>query len=143
MWGTDSRVTGDTPAELRSDTRPSGLKLVDTRTWTVRALGPEGTGVRWQAGRLLAFGSTWDAEAQRERGTGLTVYGPGSQPPRHLLGDVAVFDAHLHGDLVYASVDNGGEQPGYVVVSLVEGRVLRASKDWLPTLLLDDHDSPC
>ena len=143
VWGTDARVTGDTPAELRSDTRPSGLKLVDTRTWTVRALGPEGTGVRWRAGRLLAFGSTWDAEAQRERGTGLTVYGPGSQPPRHLLGDVAVFDAHLHRDLVYASVDNGGEQPGYVVVSLVEGRVLRASKDWLPTLLLDDHDSPC
>ena len=74
---------------------------------------------------------------------GLTVYGPGSQPPRHLLGDVAVFDAHLHGDLVYASVDNGGQQPGYVVVSLVEGRVLRASNDLLPTLLLDDHDSPC
>jgi hypothetical protein len=56
---------------------------------------------------------------------------------------VAVLDAHLQGDLVYASVDNGGEQPGYVVVSLRQGRVLRASKDWLPTLLLDDHDSPC
>jgi hypothetical protein len=143
VWGTDARVTGDTPAEYESDTRPSGLKLVDTRTWTVRTLGPGGTGVRWQAGRLLAFGSTWDATAQRERGTGLTVYGPGDQSPRHLLGDRAVFDAHLHGDLVYASVDNGGEQPGHMVVSLSEGRVLRTSRDWLPYLLLGDHDSPC
>jgi hypothetical protein len=143
VWGTDARVTGDTPAELRSDTRASGIKLVDTRTWTVRALDPEGTGVRWQAGRLLAFGSIWDAEAQRERGNGLTVHGPGSRPPRHLLGGLAVLDAHLHGDLVYASVDNGGEQPGYAVVSLREGRVLRASKEWLPSLLLGEHDSLC
>jgi hypothetical protein len=54
-----------------------------------------------------------------------------------------VLDAHLHGDLVYASVDNGGEQPGSVVVSLREGRVLRAAKEWLPSLLLADHDSLC
>jgi hypothetical protein len=143
VWGTDARVAGDTPAELRSDTRSSGIKLVDTRTWTVRALDPEATAVRWRAGRLLAFGSVWDGRAQRERGNGLTVHGPGSRPPRHLLGDLAVLDAHLHGDLVYASVDNGGEQPGYLVVSLREGRVLRASKDWLPSLLLADHDSLC
>jgi hypothetical protein len=142
-WGTDARVTGDTPAELRSDTRASGIKLVDTRTWTARALDPEATAVRWRAGRLLAFGSIWDGQAQRERGNGLAVYGPGSRPPRHLLGDLAVLDAHLHGDLVYASVDNGGEQPGSVVVSLREGRVLRASKEWLPSLLLADHDSLC
>jgi hypothetical protein len=143
VWGTDARVTGDTPAELRSDTRASGIKLVDTRTWTARALDPEATAVRWRAGRLLAFGSIWDGQAQRERGNGLAVYGPGSRPPRHLLGDLAVLDAHLHGDLVYASVDNGGEQPGSVVVSLREGRVLRASKEWLPSLLLADHDSLC
>jgi hypothetical protein len=143
VWGTDARVAGDTPAEFRSDTRSSGIKLVDTRTWTVRALDPEATAVRWRAGRLLASGSVWDGRAQRVRRNGLTVHGPGSRPPRHLLGDLAVLDAHLHGDLVYASVDNGGEQPGYLVVSLREGRVLRASKDWLPSLLLADHDSLC
>jgi hypothetical protein len=143
VWGTDARVTGDTPAEYESDTRPSGLKLVDTRTWTVRTLAPGGTGVRWRAGRLLAFGTTWDATAQRDRGTGLTVYGPGNQPPQHLLGDRPVLEAYLDGDLVYASVDNGGEQPGYAVVSLREGRVLRTSRDWLPYLLLGEYDRPC
>ena len=81
--------------------------------------------------------------ARRQRGIGLTVYGPGSQSRRHLLGGWAVHDAHLHGDLVYASVDNGGEQPGFAVVSLRDGRVLRTSKDWLPSLLLGEHDSPC
>jgi hypothetical protein len=143
VWGTDARVTGDTPAELRSDTRPSGLELVNTRTWTVRTLDPAATGARWQAGRLMAFGSTWDARAERERGTGLTLYGPGDQPPRHLLGHAAVFDAHLRGDLVYASVDTGGEQWGHVVVSLGERRVRRTSRDPLPSLLLGDHDRPC
>jgi hypothetical protein len=143
VWGTDARVTGDTPPELASEVRPSGLKLVDTRTWTVRPLGPDGTGVRWQSGRLLAFGTTWGGEAQRPRGTGLTAYGPGSQPPRQLLGDSAVFDAYLNGDLVYASVDGGREQPGHVVLSLRRGRVLATSRDPLPSLLLGEHDSAC
>ena len=143
VWGTDARVTGDAPAELRSDVRASGVKLVDTRTWTVRPLDPGATGVRWQAGRLLAFGSTWDAEAQRERGTGLTVYGPDADDRRHLLGDLPVVDASLHGELVYAGVDRGGEQPGRAVLSLRSGRALRASDDPLPYLLLGERDSPC
>jgi hypothetical protein len=143
VWGTDAQVTGDTPAELRSETRSSGLKLVDTRTWTVRTVDPAATGARWQAGRLLAFGSVWDTGAEQERGTGLTVYGPGGRPPRHLLGHAAVFDAYLHGDLVYASVDTGEEQWGHVVASLGEGRVLRSSKDPLPYLLVGERDRLC
>jgi hypothetical protein len=143
VWGTDARVTGATPAELRSDLRPSGLKLVDTRTWTVRTLDPEATGARWQAGRLLAFGSIWDGEAQQERGSGLTLYQQGDHLGRHLLGDRAVLDARLRGDLVYAAVDRGGGQPGRVVLSLSTGRVLASSDDPLPDLLLGERDSRC
>ena len=143
VWGTDARVTGATPAELRSDLSPSGLKLVDTRTWTVRTLDPEATGARWVAGRLLAFGSIWDGEAQQERGSGLTVYAPGDHLGRHLLGDRAVLDARLRGDLVYAAVDRGGKQPGRVVLSFSTGRVLASSDDPLPDLLLGERDSLC
>ena len=143
VWGTDARVTGVTPAELRSDLGPSGLKLVDTRTWTVRTLDPEATGARWQAGRLLAFGSIWDGEAQQERGSGLTLYQQGDHLGRHLLGDRAVLDARLRGDLVYAAVDRGGGQPGRVVLSLTTGRVLASSNDPLPDLLLGERDSLC
>ena len=58
--GADSRVVGDTVAEQRVERRPSGLKLVDTRSWTVRPLDPAATGVSWRAGRLLSVGGTWD-----------------------------------------------------------------------------------
>jgi hypothetical protein len=54
-----------------------------------------------------------------------------------------VVDAHLHGDLVYAEVDSGGEQPGRVILSLGSRRVLASSKDPLPYLLLGERDSPC
>jgi hypothetical protein len=74
VWGSESRGLGDDPAEQRFEQRPSGLKLIDTRTWTVRTLHPTATDASWQGGRLLAFGSTWDHETKREVGVGLTLY---------------------------------------------------------------------
>jgi DNA-binding beta-propeller fold protein YncE len=143
VWGTDARVSGDTPETLRSRELPSGVKLIDTLAWTIRPLDPAATRAGWQAGRLLAYGGTWDNEAQRQRGVGVTVYGPGNGPPRHLLGTKVVDEARLHGDLVYASVDNGGEQRARVVVSLRGGRVLASSEGSLPHLLLDDRGQAC
>ena len=136
-------MLGDTPAELRQEQRPSGLKLVDTRSWTVRALDPAATQASWRVGRLLAYGGTWDHVAQRARGVGLTLYGPGDRAPRHLLGTRAVVEAHLNGDLVYAAVDSGAEQYGRVVVSLPSGRVLASSAAPLPYLLLGDRGPAC
>jgi hypothetical protein len=136
-------VLGDLRAGLSQEQRPSGLKLVDARSWTVRTLDPAATQASWQAGKLLAFGGTWDDEAQRERGAGLTIYGPEGRPPRHLLGTRAVLEAHLNGELVYAAVDSGGEQLGRVVVSLPSGRVLASSDAPLPYLLLGDRGPAC
>jgi hypothetical protein len=143
VWGTDTAITGTTLAEQRMDQRPSGLKLIDTRTWTVRPVDPAAAAASWQAGRLLAFGATWDGPAQRERGGGLTLYGPGDRPPRHLLGGQAVMEAVLDGDLVYAAVDDGGEQGGSVVVSLPSGRVLSSSDTPLPFLIPADRGPSC
>jgi hypothetical protein len=135
--GGDNNITGDTPATQRMDQRPNGVKLIDTRTWTVRPLDPAATIASWQAGRLLAYGGTWDDEAQTQRGVGVTLYGPGDRRPRHLLGNRAVDDAHLNGELLYTSVDNGGEMSGRAVVSLRTGRVVSSSDQPLPYLLLD------
>jgi hypothetical protein len=129
--------------ELRQERRSIGLKLVDVRAWTVRPLDPAATAARWEAGRLVTFGGAWDAEAQRERGVGLTVHGPGVRQPVHLLGTRLVHDARLNGDLVYASVDNGGELFGRVVVSLRSGRVVASSDQPLPYLLLGGPGPGC
>ena len=100
--------------------------------------------VSWRAGRLLAYGGTWDERAQRERGAGLTIYGPGERP-RHLLGTHMVDDAYLNRELVYASLGDGSELPhqGHAVVSLRSGRVVASSDEYLPYLLLDDPDTTC
>ena len=141
--GEETRILGDTVAEQRVDKRPSGLKLVDTRSWTVRTLDPEASSVSWRAGRLVSTGGTWDDEAQVERGAGMTLYGPGDRPPRHLLGTRMVWDAHLNGDLAYADLDTGAERSLHVVVSLRSGRVLTAAHAPLPLLLLDGRDRSC
>jgi hypothetical protein len=142
VWGSESRVVGEEVAELRSEQRPSGLKLIDTRTWTVRTLHPTATDATWQGGRLLAFGGTWDHETEREAGVGLTVYTPGDSRPRELLSGQAVMQAHLNGDLVYAAVDTGAEDWASRVVSLSSGQVV-ASERPLPWLLLGQGDRPC
>jgi hypothetical protein len=143
VWGAETSVVGDTPAEQRVDRRLAGLKLIDTRSWTVRTLDLATEEASWQAGRLLAYGGTWDHHAQRTRGVGLTLYGPGDAPPRHLLGDEAVMEAHLDGDLVYAAVDTGNEQFGRRVVSLRSGRVISSSEAPLPRLLLGERGPAC
>jgi hypothetical protein len=138
VWGGESRVLGDDSAEQR----PSGLKLIDTRTWTVRTLHPAATDASWQGGRLLAFGSTWDHETEREAGVGLTLYTPGDLRPRDLLSGQAVMEAHLNGDLVYAAVDTGDEEYASRVLSLRSGRVLSSSERPLPWLLLGGREQP-
>jgi hypothetical protein len=143
VWGAETSVHGDTPAEQRVDRRLSGLKLLDTRSWTVRTLDPAAEAASWQAGRLLAYGGAWDHEAQRERGVGLTLYGPGERPPRHLLGTRAVIEAHLNGDLAYAALDTGNEQGSRVTVSLRSGRVVASSEQPLPFLLMGRRGPTC
>jgi hypothetical protein len=143
VWGMTTWVSGARPAEQHQEQQPSGVKLLDTRSWTVRPVDQAATAASWQAGRLLTFGGTWDAEAERHRGVGLTVYRTGQRPPVHLLGSQVVSDVHLNGDLVYVAVDHGGEQPGHAVVSLESGRVLAASPTPMPYPLIGDRDRPC
>jgi hypothetical protein len=143
VWGSETRMLGQAPAELRPEERASGLKLIDTRSWTVRPLDPAATQARWQGGRLLAFGGIWDYAAERQVGIGLSLHHSGDDRPRHLLGSQAVMEAHLNGDLVYAAVDTGNEEWGRRVLSLRSGRVLSSSEKPLPWLLLGERDQPC
>jgi hypothetical protein len=143
VWGSETRLHGDAPGDPPPEERPSGLRLIDTRSWTVRPVDPAATQASWQEGRLLAFGGTWDYQAERQVGAGLTVYGPGGRPQLHLLGGQAVMEAHLNGDLVYAAVDTGAEEYASRVVSLRTGRALASSDAPLPLLLLGGRDQSC
>jgi len=65
---------------------PAGLKLIDTRTWSVRTLDPHVTNAVLASGALLAFGILWDSRSQKMSGSGLTGYNPDGSRRFHLYG---------------------------------------------------------
>jgi hypothetical protein len=114
--------------------QPSGLQLIDTRTWTVRMLDPHTSGVELAAGRLFATGWRYDSDDGVPEGFGLTIYGPGDRRPVHLMGSDDVSGVQVHGDLAF--VRRGG---GYSVVDLRANRVLRHQRQELPAFLEPDQ----
>ena len=143
VWGSDARVVRDAGAEPKVKETPSGLKLVDTRRWTVRQVHPEATAVRWRDGRLLAFGVRW-YEQERPGGIGLTVYGPGDRRPRQFFRNRPVHEVQVNGDLAYAvSWGDDYQKSEVAVVDLGGGRVLTTVRGAPPYLLLGEDRTAC
>jgi hypothetical protein len=138
VWGFEVKAT-----QSKTEDTPSGLKLVDTRRWTVRQIHPEATVVRWRGGRLLAFGVRW-YEQERPGGIGLTVYGPGDRRPLRFFRDRPVHEVQVNGDLAYA-IDWGSDARNseVAVVDLRAGRVLTTVRGAPPYLLLGDAAAAC
>jgi hypothetical protein len=114
--------------------RPSGLELVDTRTWTVRTLDRNTSGIMLAGGRLIATGYRYDSDDGNPKGYGLTIYGPGDRRPMHLMGSDEVWSVQVHGDLAYVP-----HASGYSVVDLRANRVLRHERRDLPAFLEPDQ----
>lgn len=113
--------------------RPSGLELVDTRTWTARRIEQHASSATLVGGRLLAWGASFGPDGNQ--GYGLTVFGPGERRPVHLLGSQQVAWVQVSGDLAYASLSEGN-QTAYAVIDLRSSRVLRHAQGDLPQLIL-------
>jgi hypothetical protein len=90
LWLGDGQlaVTGyDGSAKGHHREIPSGLQLIDTRTWTVRQVDRHSSSAVLAAGRLLAFGTAFGTGPDgANRGFGLTLYGPGDRQPVHRFG---------------------------------------------------------
>jgi hypothetical protein len=130
--GSDS-VAMNTSQGARQVQRPSGLQLIDTRSWTVHQLDPHTSSIVLTDGRLFATGYRYDSNSNHgePKGYGLTIYGPGDRRPVHLMGSNAVWSIQVHGGLAYVHSDGGG----YSVVDLRSNRVLRREERDLPALL--------
>jgi hypothetical protein len=131
--GSDA-VASNTRQGAREVQRPSGLQLIDTRTWTVRMLDPHTSGIVLAGGRLFATGYRYDSNDGVPKGYGLTIYGPGDRRPVHLMGSDEVWRIQVHGDLAYARRGSG-----YSVVDLRANRVLRHEQRDLPAFLEPDQ----
>jgi hypothetical protein len=110
---------------LRAANRPFGVRLIDTRAWTIRTLHP-GAILMHQAGeRLLANGTTWYDGWRRSRSTGLLAFdSQGRRAFTRFRGaDVSVLGSH--GRLAYVWVRPTRRLH---VLDLRSGRSLRSER---------------
>jgi hypothetical protein len=86
VTGFDSHAGVDPRGGQAEWETPAGLKLIDTRAWSVRTLDPRVTNAVLASGTLLAFGILWDSRAQKLSGSGLTGYDPDGRRRFHRYG---------------------------------------------------------
>jgi hypothetical protein len=99
-------VTGyDGSAKGQHREIPSGLRLIDTRTWTVRQVDRHSSSAVLAAGRLLAFGTAFGTGPNdANQGYGLTLYGPGDRQPVHWFGAKQVSWIQVNGEFAYVQL---------------------------------------
>jgi hypothetical protein len=133
IWLGDGRiaVTGQyeppfRPGRNRRPTnRPFGVRLVDTRDWTIRTLHPDPFLIYRAGERLLAHGTTWYDGWRRSRSTGLLAFDTQGRPAftRFRGADVSVLGSH--GRLAYVWVRPNRRLH---VIDLRSGRSLRSER---------------
>lgn len=99
----------------------AGLRLIDTRNWSVRTLDQEASSALAAGDTLLAFGGT---HGQGLRGTGLQAFGPDGRERFRLFGDRFVAVATAVGRYAYVSEQSSAETR-IQVIDLTSGRVVR------------------
>ncbi len=87
VTGFDGRAGIDSRGGQAEWATPAGLKLIDTRSWSVRTLDPDVSNAVLASGTLLAFGVLWDSRSQQMTGSGLSGYDPDGHRRFHLYGD--------------------------------------------------------
>lgn len=116
-WDDHAVAKGKGTVEVRST--PAGLRLIDTRAWTIRTLDEGASRVARADGLLLAYGSLWDGSAWR--GIGLRAYSSDGERRFQLFDEAPIFTVQAAGRLAYAQLENSCR--GWVV-DLPTGRSL-------------------
>jgi hypothetical protein len=134
VWGDDQgvrRLDGGWTAW----SRPSGLCLVDTRSWRVTRIDRTTDDARRLSGVIVATGNRAASAGRPPSGYGVSGYGPGGRRRFRLLAGRAVF---LIGDgarreTVEAFVR--GTHPAWVELDAAQGRIVRELRHEPVTLL--------
>jgi hypothetical protein len=137
VTGDDQTAFVDRQGELHASARPSGLEVVDVRSWTTRLLERGADAVVEADGLLLATGSSWsvDAASEARSGMGLAAYGSDGAVRFRLFGDSAAWVDFVVAGRAYVGVAD--EQP-VGVVDLASGRQIGQRVEALPWPLLGD-----
>jgi hypothetical protein len=112
---------------------PSGLLIIDTRSWTAQMIDPRSSLLVVAKNALLSWGLSWDSGEQRETGTGLSVFGPTGQRRLHLFGPRPILDVQVVGQRAFVRKRNVASR--YSVVSFRTGRQVRTIRGEMPLVL--------
>jgi hypothetical protein len=86
VTGVDYQAAVDSNGQEQERETPAGLKLVDTRTWSVRTLDHATSSVAFTGAVLFAFGTSWDSRSGTISGSGLTAYDRSGRELYHRYG---------------------------------------------------------
>jgi len=86
VTGVDSQALVDSKGQEQELDSPTGLKLIDTRNWSVRRLDHTTSSITFSGGVLFAFGTSWDSRTSTMSGSGLTAYDAGGRELYHRYG---------------------------------------------------------
>jgi hypothetical protein len=133
LAGTDARVFTDRSGNEQEVTAPSGLRFVDTGTWTVRTIDPGAAYFTVADGLVLAFGSSWNSETDVRTGMGVAGYTRAGDLRLHVFGEDPVASVQAAGGYAYVTVI---PSVGPAVFELASGRVLGLLERPMPYLLV-------
>jgi hypothetical protein len=140
--GADEEAFTDARGREQVRIRPAGLSLVDTRSWTVRAVDRGASDFLVAGDLLLATGASWDAATGERRGIGLAAYGFDGGRRFGLFAGKEAWVAEVYDGRAYVGITRSDGRPGPLrVVDLGAGRAVGRRQAPLPWLVLDGASS--
>lgn len=133
--GTDESAVQEENATLRVRAQPLGLRIVDTRDWSVRTLDMDADSFTVADGLLLATGSSWSSSPQSQSGMGVAAYGPDRNKRFQLLPGRPVWVGFVYRGRAFVSV---ADESSLTVVDLGSGRIVGSRRADAPWPLLGD-----
>lgn len=110
---------------------PSGLKIIQTRSWSVSTLDLR-AGFAVVAGELLlSTGVRRNGQTDTQAGMGVAAYTPDADELWHALGDEPIWRIEVAGGYAYVPASGGVR-----VIDLATGKVWRAGRAEMPTFLV-------
>jgi hypothetical protein len=132
VWGIDNETSVDQRGNAQVRQSAAGVKLIDTRDWSVRTLDAQASALAVADRSLLVFGWLWDSASQQSTGVGLTAYEQDGSKRFHRFGAAPLYAVHAVGSRVFASVS----ESSYAVLDVKTGRILRRIAGPLPEPIL-------
>jgi hypothetical protein len=132
VWGVDNATTLDERGNGQMRQSAAGVKLIDTRDWSVRPLDAQASGLTVADRTLLVFGWLWDSVSQQSSGIGLSAYESDGSPRFHRFGAAPLYAVHVVGPRAFVPLS----ESAYVVLDPQTGRVLHRISGRMPEPIL-------